>query len=629
MTLPDREKTIAALAVSMALFHLVVASPFFLFPDLILRGTHLLFSLVIGFLIYRSVGRGFSRLFDWAMILLSVVCLGYLIFNHASVVVRPPWTRAATPLELFVALGTVVVVLELTRRALGLAITGLCLVFILYGFVGPELRHIDFLRPLAHSGVDLNEFVDQMYFSFEGIFGVALGVSTNFIFLFVVFGALLQVIGGGDFFVNITKSATGASRGGPAKMAVIASALMGTMSGSSVANVATTGAITIPMMKRLGYPKTFAGAVEAVASTGGQITPPIMGAAACLMAAILGISYQEVITAAALPALLFFCSLFVAVHWEALKQGLQPLERSVKGDTWRDFKAGWTFLMPLVVIMTFLIMGYTPSLCAFYGVVATLVTPFLRRSTMVSPAVLAQGLELGARAAVTVAIACASAGIIVGIVQISGLGFRFSSLVVAFADGNLYVALFIAMLAAFVFGMGMPTTPAYIIQATLVAPALVDLGASALSAHLFVFYYAVLGQITPPVAVAAFAAAPIAGATSTSVGWRAFALGMPAYVIPFLFVANPELLGQGSWLGLLAVLMRSALAIVALSIAFTGWLGGRGLGWLGRGLLLLSAAMLIAPSSLLSAIAVVLFIGVWGWQRHGSRDHLLKGSEHD
>lgn len=629
MTLPDREKTIAALAVTMAIFHLAVASPFFLFPDLILRGTHLLFSLVIGFLIYRSVGRGFGRVFDWAMILLSAVCLGYLIFNHASIVVRPPWTRAATPLELFVALGTVVVVLELTRRALGLAITGLCLVFILYGFIGPDLRHSEFLRPLAHKGVDLNEFVDQMYFSFEGIFGVALGVSTDFIFLFVVFGALLQVIGGGDFFVNITKSATGASRGGPAKMAVIASALMGTMSGSSVANVATTGAITIPMMKRLGYPKTFAGAVEAVASTGGQITPPIMGAAAFLMAAILGISYQEVITAAALPALLFFCSLFVAVHWEALKQGLQPLERSVKGDTWRDFKAGWTFLMPLVVIMTFLIMGYTPSLCAFYGVVATLVTPFLRRSTMVSPTVLAQGLELGARAAVTVAIACASAGIIVGIVQISGLGFRFSSLVIAFADGNLYIALFIAMLAAFVFGMGMPTTPAYIIQATLVAPALVDLGASPLSAHLFVFYYAVLGQITPPVAVAAFAAAPIAGATSTSVGWRAFALGMPAYVIPFLFVANPELLGQGSWLGLLAVLMRSALAIIALSIGFTGWLGGRGLGWLGRGLLLLSAAMLIAPSSLLSAIAVVLFIGVWGWQRHGSRGHMLKGSGHD
>jgi len=610
------DKTIAALAVCLALFHLIVASPFVLLPDLVLRGTHLLLSLVIGFLIYGMVGGTVRKGVDGVLVALSIICVGYLIVFHSSIVVRPPWTQSATPMELFVAIGTVVLVLELTRRTLGMAITGLCLVFILYGFLGPSLRHVEILRPLAHSGVDLNEFVDQMYFSFEGIFGVALGVSTNFIFLFVVFGALLQVIGGGDFFVNVTKAATGATRGGPAKMAVVASALMGTMSGSSVANVATTGAITIPMMKRLGYPKTFAGAVEAVASTGGQITPPIMGAAAFLMAAILGVSYQEVITAAALPALLFFASLFAAVHWEALKHGLQPMQRSARGATWREFKAGWTFLLPLVVIMSFLMMGYTPTLSAFFGVMATLATPFLRRSTRVSPAVLAKGLELGARAGVTVAIACASAGIIVGIVQISGLGFRFSSLVIAFADGNLYAALFLAMVAAFIFGMGMPTTPAYIIQATLVAPALVDLGADPLAAHLFVFYYAVLGQITPPVAVAAFAAAPIAGTSSTSVGWRAFALGIPAYVIPFLFVANPELLGQGTWTDLVVVLARSGIAIVCLSIMLTGWLGGRPLRWLGRGAFLISAVLMITPSLVLSALGLAAIICVWLFQRY-------------
>ncbi len=623
------EKLVTTLAVVMALFHLLVASPLTLFPDLIVRGTHLLLALVIGFLVYGMKGGWARKAVDLGLIALSVFCLGYLIVFHASIVVRPPWTRAATPMELFVALGTVVVVLELTRRALGLAISALCLIFILYGFFGPDLRHIGFLRPLAHSGVGINEFVDQMYFSFEGIFGVALGVSTNFIFLFVVFGALLQVIGGGDFFVNVTKAATGSTRGGPAKMAVLASALMGTMSGSSVANVATTGAITIPMMKKLGYPKNFAGAVEAVASTGGQIAPPIMGAAAFLMAAILGISYQEVITAAALPAVLFFASLFVAVHWEALKHGLQPMERSERGATLREFMAGWTFLLPLVVIMTFLMMGYTPSLSAFYGVLATLVTPYLRRSTWVSPKVLANGLNFGARAAVTVAIACASAGIIVGIVQISGLGFRFSSLVLAFANGNLYAALFLAMIAAFVFGMGMPTTPAYIIQATLVAPALVDLGANPLAAHLFVFYYAVLGQITPPVAVAAFAAAPIAGASSTAVGWRAFALGIPVYVIPFLFVANPVLLGAGEWTDLLIVLSRSAAAIICLSITLTGWLGGRPLAWISRGILLLAAALLIAPNHVLSAIAVILIIAVWSLQRSGFALLRPKGDERD
>ncbi|MBG6177187.1 TRAP transporter 4TM/12TM fusion protein [Labrenzia sp. EL_208] len=610
------EQVAGALAVAMAVFHLAAASPFVLMPNIILRGWHLLFALVIGYLIYKFPIKRLRGPVDGLFIALSVVCLGYLIFNHAEIVVRPPWTLEASPFELFVAIGTVIAVLELTRRSLGLTISALCVVFIVYGFVGPYLRYVDMLRPLAHGGVGINEFVDQMYFSFEGIFGVALGVSADFIFLFVVFGALLQVIGGGDFFVNVTRAATGATRGGPAKMAVMASALMGTMSGSAVANVATTGAITIPLMKKLGYPKAFAGAVEAVASTGGQITPPIMGAAAFLMAAILGISYQEVITAAAIPAILFFLSLFIAVHWEALKQGLQPMERRQRGATWQEFKAGWTFLLPLVVIMTFLLLGYTPSLCAFYGVMATLATPFLRRSTMVSPAVLAEGLKLGAKAAVVVAIACASAGIIVGIVQISGLGFRFSSLVISFADGNLYLALVLAMFAAFVFGMGMPTTPAYIIQATLVAPALVDLGAQPLAAHLFVFYYAVLGQITPPVAVAAFAAAPIAGTSPTSVGWRAFLLGIPVYVIPFLFVANPELLGQGDWSMLFLVLARSALAIICLAMAVTGWLYGRPLKWTGRTLLVGAAVMLVTHDPAFNAAAIVVIALVTGLQRH-------------
>lgn len=619
----DADKLVTILAVTMAVFHLVVASPFVLLPDLFVRAMHLLFALLIGYMTYQLPSRGAGPWIDRALIALSLVSVGYMVFNHTSIVVRPPWTQAATYMEMFVAIGTIIVVLEMTRRCLGMAISALCLIFIFYGFIGPDLRFIDFLKPLAHKGVGINEFVDQMYFSFEGIFGVALGVSTDFIFLFVVFGALLQVIGGGDFFVNVTKAATGSTRGGPAKMAVVASAFMGMMSGSSVANVATTGAITIPMMKKLGYPKSFAGAVEAVASTGGQITPPIMGAAAFLMAAILGISYQEVITAAAIPAFLFFVSLFVAVHWEALKHGLRPANRSEKGATWKELRAGWTFLLPLVVIMSFLMAGFTPSLCAFYGVVATLVTPFLRRSTAVSLSTLLHGLEIGARAAVPVAIACASAGIIVGIVQISGLGFRFSSLVLAFANGNLYAALFLAMVAAFIFGMGMPTTPAYIIQATLVAPALVDLGADPLAAHLFVFYYAVLGQITPPVAVAAFAAAPIAGASAVSVGWRAFRLGFPAYVIPFMFVANPALAGHGSWIWLLVALPCAFVAIVALAVAQTGWLGGRSLNWISRMLLVLAAVFLIKPTVLYGALAVALLIAVLLYQHRAgfSPDH--------
>ncbi len=577
--LPDR--VVGALAVAMAVFHLVAASPFVLMPNLLLRAAHLLFALVIGFLLYRLRRGKLGTAADAGWIGLSLVSLGYMIVNHEAIVVRPPWTQAATGLELFVALGTVAVVLELTRRTLGYTITALCLVFIAYGFVGPYLRFVDVLRPLAHRGVGINEFVDQMYFSFEGIFGTALGVSTEFIFLFVVFGAVLQVIGGGDFFINLTRAATGRSRGGPAKMSVIASALMGSMSGSSVANVATTGALTIPLMKRLGYKKEFAGAVEAVASTGGQITPPIMGAAAFLMAAILGIEYLEVARAAVVPAVLFFAALLVAVHWEALKRDLRPLEQAGAPSTWQALRAGWTFLLPLAVLVTLLVQGYSPAYAAFFGVVSALLVPYLRRSTVVSPATLVNGLRIGAQGAVVVAIACASAGIIVGIVQISGLGFRFSSLVVDIAGNSLPIALVLAMVAAFVFGMGMPTTPAYIIQATLVAPALVDLGADPLGAHLFVFYYAVLGQITPPVAVAAYAAAPIAGARAAAVGWRAFALGVPVYIIPFLFVANPELLlAEWSW-QILPTLARCGVSIVCLTIAVSGWLGGRPLPWSG------------------------------------------------
>lgn len=609
------DTAIGALAVAMATFHLVAASPFILMPNLFLRAMHLLFALVIGFLVYRLRRGRLGAALDTALIALSVFCLGYMVVNHESIVVRPPWTQAATGLELFVALGTVLVVLELTRRTLGYTITGLCLVFIAYGFVGPYMRFVDVLRPLAHRGVGINEFVDQMYFSFEGIFGTALGVSTEFIFLFVVFGAVLQVIGGGDFFIDVTRAATGRSRGGPAKMAVVASALMGSMSGSSVANVATTGALTIPLMKRLGYRNEFAGAVEAVASTGGQITPPIMGAAAFLMAAILGIEYLEVARAAVLPAILFFAALLVAVHWEALKRDLKPLDEDGTRSTWAALREGWTFLIPLAILVTLLVEGYTPAYCAFFGVVSALLVPYLRRSTFVSPVTLLKGLRLGAEGAVVVAIACASAGIIVGIVQISGLGFRFSSLVVDFAGDSLPVALVLAMFAAFVFGMGMPTTPAYIIQATLVAPALIDLGADPLGAHLFVFYYAVLGQITPPVAVAAYAAAPIAGASAAAVGWRAFALGAPVYIIPFLFVANPELLLQSLDWALVPTLARCAVSIVCLAIAIVGWLGGRSLSWIGRLALGAAACLTVAPNLVADGAALVLIAATWILQR--------------
>ncbi|MDV6225300.1 TRAP transporter fused permease subunit [Nitratireductor aquimarinus] len=622
-----RLAVISALAVLMMLFHLAAASPFWIAPNFVLRGVHLLFAVIIGVLLFPSKSRLFPRWVDAALMFVGVICIGYAVVNHQAIAIRPPWTLEATPFELFVALGTIGVVLEVTRRSLGMTITGLCIAFIIYAFVGPYLRFVDWLRPLAHRGVGINEFVDQMYFSFEGIFGTALGVSAEYIFLFVMFGAILQVAGGGDFFINLTRAATGASRGGPAKMAVVASGLMGMMSGSSVANVATTGSLTIPMMKKLGYPARFAGAVEAIASTGGQITPPIMGAAAFLMAAILGRDYLEVASAALVPALLFFAALLIAVHMMALKSALRSLDAAERGSTWRTLKAGWTFLIPVIVIIGMMMSGYTASFSAFFGVLTTLAVPFLRKATFVSAPRLIAGIRLGVEGAVVVAAACASAGIIVGIVQISGLGFRFSALVTDIAGNNLDLALVLAMLASFIFGMGMPTTPAYIVQATLVAPVLIKLGADPMAAHLFVFFYAVLGQITPPLAVAAYAAAPIAEETPSRVGWSAFALGIPVYIIPFLFVANPELLNPEFTLQFVGTILRSFLAISALSIMMVGWFMGMRLNLIGRGALLVVAAMMIHPGLITSLAGVGVFValGLAQWQFARTRPAAAEG----
>ncbi len=348
---PTRDRTVTVLALAMTAFHLAAASPLWLAPNLLLRSVHILFAVCVIFLLQPITRGRLGRFADAALGVLAIVTLGYAALYHSSIVVRPPWTLEASPMELFVAIGAIAVILEATRRSLGMAIVWLCLIFIVYAFVGPYLRFVSWLKPLAHSGVQLSEFVDQMYFSFEGIFGSALAVSAEYIFMFVMFGAVLQIAGGGDFFITITRAMTGRSRGGPAKIAVVASGLMGMMSGSAVANVATTGSLTIPMMLKLGYPRRLAGAVEAIASSGGQITPPIMGAAAFLMAAILGISYLEVVAASVIPALLFYISLLFTVHLVSVKLNLKPLDAAEAGSTRRVLLGGWTFLLPVVLLV--------------------------------------------------------------------------------------------------------------------------------------------------------------------------------------------------------------------------------------------------------------------------------------
>ncbi len=319
--LKGKGAALATLGVGMSSFHLLAASALLILPGFLFRGTHLLFACLIALLIHPSRARG-GRLIDGALLLGAVASIGYVIFNHEFILARVPWTEPASYWQVILAVACVVVVLELTRRALGPSMPLVCLFFLAYAFVGPHLRHWGLTRPLAHAGTDLSKLVDQVYLSFEGIFGVDIGISAEYVFLFVLFGAFLQQLGGGQFFIEITKSLAGGWRGGPAKIAVVASSLFGSISGSAAANVVTTGSFTIPMMKKLGYRATFAGAVEAVASTGGQIMPPIMGAAAFIMAEVLGVTYFEVAARAVLPALLYYGTLLCAVHMEALRERL-------------------------------------------------------------------------------------------------------------------------------------------------------------------------------------------------------------------------------------------------------------------------------------------------------------------
>ena len=611
------DRALIPLGVGMALFHLVAASTVVLIPGFAFRGIHLLFALLIGFLIHRRGREGRLSAGDGAFLLMSLLSMGYIIVNHGHILARVPWTQDAEWYHIVLAGMSLIVVLELTRRALGSSMPIVCLVFLAYAFLGPYLRHWDLTRPLAHAGASLDKMVDQIYLSFEGIFGVALGISASYVFLFVVFGAFLQQLGGGAFFIDMTKSLAGGWKGGPAKIAVLASSLFGTISGSAAANVVTTGSFTIPMMKRLGYKAVFAGAVEAVASTGGQIMPPVMGAGAFIMAEILGITYFEVAWRAAVPAFLFYATLLVSVHLEALRENLPPVPANEVRPAGEVFTRGWTYLLPLVGLVALMAVGFTPTLSGFYAVLMTAAIPALRAVTRVPLRNYLNALVEGATSSIPVVTACAAAGIIIGVVNMSGLGFRFSSLIINLSGGSLLVALVLTMICATILGMGLPTTPAYIIQATLIAPALVKLGVKPIAAHMFCFYYAVLAQITPPVAIACFAAAPLAKANVTDIGFRAFRLALPVYFVPYLFVYDPGLLGLAGPGPFSYALAKAIVACAGVAAVSEGNLFDRNLTPWERCAFMAAAATVIYPSVMTDFLGTLatLSLGLFCWRQ--------------
>jgi TRAP transporter 4TM/12TM fusion protein len=568
----------------MSAFHLYIAKhgP----PDaLTLRTVHLGFALVLAFLMLPPTRRGQADSpgpLEFLLIAVSVVVCGYLVVEQEYVVNRMVYVDALRPIDWVFSITTVLLVIEATRRAVGWTLPLTAVAFLVYA--------------LTIGGADLRQLAEQMYLGTEGIFGIPLYVSATYVMLFILFGALVERTGTGQLFMDFAMSLTGHSAGGPAKVSCITSGMFGTVSGSAVANVMTTGTFTIPLMKRIGYKPAFAGAVEAVASTGGQIMPPIMGATAFIMAEFLGISYLKVAAFALLPAVLYYVAVFMTVHFEAKRTGMHGLPRSELPSLGKVLKERGHLFLPLIVIVAVLLRGYSAPLAALCGIASVIPTALLRKSTRqyVHLENIVTALEVGAKNTVTVALSCACAGIVIGVIFLTGLGLEFTDLVLKAAGNHMLIALILTMIAGILLGMGMPTAPAYIMQTALLVPALVKLGVVQEAAHMFVFYFAILSAITPPVALAVYAANGISRANLWDSSIAALRLGATGYIIPFMFVFGPSLLFIGTATEVIQTAFTALVGVVCLAAGLSGYLLHRTANWQ-RVVLVVSALVLIKP----------------------------------
>jgi len=510
-----------------------------------------------------SAGDGtglLSKLLTAALIVGVIAGCLYLVTQHEALV-----RRSGTPtlLDLAGGLLTLVVVLELARRTTGWGLVVVALMALVYAVVGPWLPGI-----LAHRGYGFSRLMEHLYLSTEGIWGVPLGVSADFVYLFVLFGALLEMAGGGGLLIGLADRVAGRTRGGPAKTAAVASALMGSLSGSAVANVVTTGTFTIPLMRRSGFKPFFAGAIEAAASTGGQLMPPVMGAGAFILATWTNIPYTRVAMAAAVPAILYYVALLMAIHFRAGRDGLEPGLLKEPEPILRRLH----LLLPLAIIVLLLGMGRSPMRAAFWGVISALAVSFISRETRPGPGRLERALVAAGSGAVQVAAACAAAGVVVGVASLTGIGLRMSELIITVSQGNLFSALLLTALGSIVLGMGLPTTAAYVVLAALGAPALIQMGVPVLAAHLFIFYFGCISNVTPPVSLAAYAASGIAGSPPLQTAWTAMLLASAGFVVPFMFVYGPALLLVGDPLEILLVVGTAVAGVTALAAATMGFM---------------------------------------------------------
>ncbi|MGB4703083.1 MAG: TRAP transporter permease [Syntrophomonadaceae bacterium] len=593
---------VALIAISFSLFQLYTAA-FGVLDAHLQRAVHLAFAMALVFLLYPSRKSWSREHLHWIDAVLAVVATAmplYIVVFYKELVYRAGMT---TTTDMIIGALGILLVLEAARRVVGWPLVTVALIFVVYAFAGPYIP-----GTFGHRGVQLELLVDHLFFTTEGIFGIPLGVSSTFIFLFILFGAYLDKTGLGKFFIDLANAIAGWASGGPAKVAVISSGLMGTVSGSSVANVVGTGSFTIPMMKKLGYRPEFAGAVEAAASTGGQLMPPIMGAAAFLMADFVGIPYIQIVKAAIIPALLYYTGVMIGVHLEAKKNGLRGMSRDELPNVLRLLMDRGHLALPLIAIVYLLVAGYTPMRAALWAIGLSIVCAMLRKSTRISWRDIIKGLEDGARSALGVIIACATAGIIIGVVTKTGLGLKLASSLVDLAHGYLLPTLFFTMITSILLGMGVPTTANYVITSTIAAPAIIQLGVPILAAHMFVFYFGIIADITPPVALAAFAGSGIARSDPLKTGIQASKLAIAAFIVPYIFVLSPVMLMVDVTLPkVLLIILTSTLGMLGLATAVAGYLLTHA-HWLERIMFFVGGLLMIDPSVTTDVIGFVLLM---------------------
>ena len=596
------KKLLITVCVTLSLFHLYTAG-FGLLPPMKQRVFHLAFILFLVFILFPATTKSPKDRVPWYDMVLAIIALAsnfYIFFVFDQVAFRFDISISFT--NFLVGLVALLLLIEATRRAVGKELVILCVVSVLYMLFGNFFPGV-----FRYRGMSLMRLVEFMAWTTDGPYGIVLQVSASYIFTFIYFGVLISKTGIGDLFNDLAVSLFGRTRGGGAKVAVVASSAMGTISGIAVANVATTGSFTIPLMKKVGYTPSFAAAVEAVASTGGQIMPPVMGASAFIMAGILGIPYFSVIKAAFIPALLYYFALFLAVDLRALAIGLKGLKKEELPSIKKAILERGHMLIPIVLLVALLVRGFSPLFSVFYSIIATMVISLINKKTRISVKQFMDSLVEGAQKALPIATACAVVGFTVGMVGATGLGSVLGQWIIGLAGDVKFIALILIAISSLILGVGLPPTACYIVVAVIAAPILVELmEIRPLAAHLYVYYYGMLAVITPPVALASFTAAGLVGESPYKVGWEAFRLGAPAYIIPFVFITSPSLmLFDVTFEGLVLGLLRGIIMAIAMATSLQGYIFEK-INYLSRVLLFVSAVLIMYSATWSDIAGIVM-----------------------